>query len=222
MDKKPEDKPKAPASPAGAPPKKKKKKLDRFAPICIGILIVLMGLTFLQSLFGNRPNKVSSISESVTTYPSTETNPAETQTHSYALQSIDENELKTLATYFREHYYGFFLCDYNQPQSIDWSTVLVYVDAPQTKIPEEIKKSYLEKIQKRKEMSSYLPIILIRLTNMSKKLQQRIMQMRNNLFTGTMTLTVKSIFLTALMFPQRKSNLHGDKNLDLMSHCITS
>lgn len=108
MDKKPEDKPKAPASPAGAPPKKKKKKLDRFAPICIGILIVLMGLTFLQSLFGNRPNKVSSISESVTTSPSTETNPAETQTHSYALQSIDENELKTLATYFREHYYGFF------------------------------------------------------------------------------------------------------------------
>ena len=149
MDKKPEDKPKAPASPAGAPPKKKKKKLDRFAPICIGILVVLMGLTFLQSLFGNRPNKVSSISESVTTYPSTETNPAETQTHSYALQSIDENELGTLATYFREHYYGFFLCDYNQPQSIDWSTVLVYVDAPQTKIPEEIKKSYLEKIQKK-------------------------------------------------------------------------
>ena len=32
MDKKPEDKPKAPASPAGAPPKKKKKKLDRFNP----------------------------------------------------------------------------------------------------------------------------------------------------------------------------------------------
>ena len=215
MDKKPEDKPKAPASPAGAPPKKKKKKLDRFAPICIGILIVLMGLTFLQSLFDNRPNKVSSISESVTTYPSTETNPAETQTHSYALQSIDENELKTLATYFREHYYGFFLCDYNQPQSIDWSTVLVYVDAPQTKIPEEIKKSYLEKIQK-KEGDVKL------FANMSKKLQQRIMQMRNNLFTGTMTLTVKSIFLTALMFPQRKSNLHGDKNLDLMSHCITS